>query len=71
MREVTERQEGVEAGTAKLVGTSFEGLVSSMRELLENKAAYASMANAVNPYGNGTTSKKIVEILKTKLADLS
>jgi UDP-N-acetylglucosamine 2-epimerase (non-hydrolysing) len=61
MREVTERQEGVEAGTAKLVGTQFDNLVSSMKELLENSAVYAQMANAVNPYGDGTTSKQIVE----------
>jgi UDP-N-acetylglucosamine 2-epimerase (non-hydrolysing) len=71
MREVTERLEGVEAGTAKLVGTSYDGLVLSIRELLENKAVYASMANAVNPYGDGTTSKKIVEILKTRFDNLS
>jgi UDP-N-acetylglucosamine 2-epimerase (non-hydrolysing) len=63
MREVTERQEGVEAGTAKLVGTGYASLVSSMKELLEDKAAYARMANAVNPYGDGTTSKQIVDIL--------
>jgi UDP-N-acetylglucosamine 2-epimerase (non-hydrolysing) len=65
MREVTERQEGVEAGTAKLVGTGYDNLVSSMQELLDNKMAYAQMANAVNPYGDGTTSQKIVEIVKS------
>jgi UDP-N-acetylglucosamine 2-epimerase (non-hydrolysing) len=63
MREVTERQEGVEAGTAKLVGTRFESLVSFMRELLKNRTVYAQMANAVNPYGDGTTSRQIVDIL--------
>jgi UDP-N-acetylglucosamine 2-epimerase (non-hydrolysing) len=63
MREVTERQEGVEAGTAKLVGTDFNRLVSTMRELLEDKTVYMRMANAVNPYGEGTTSKQIVDIL--------
>jgi UDP-N-acetylglucosamine 2-epimerase (non-hydrolysing) len=63
MREVTERQEGVEAGTAKLVGTQFESLVSSMRELLENSVVYAQMANAINPYGDGTTIRQIVDIL--------
>jgi UDP-N-acetylglucosamine 2-epimerase (non-hydrolysing) len=66
MRDVTERQEGIEAGTAKLVGTRFESLVSSMQELLENNAAYAQMATAVNPYGDGATSKKIVDIVKEK-----
>jgi UDP-N-acetylglucosamine 2-epimerase (non-hydrolysing) len=70
MRDVTERQEGVDAGTAKLVGTDYEELVSVMRELLENSELYAKMANAVNPYGDGTTSKKIVEILSSKLSDI-
>jgi len=63
MRDVTERQEGVEAGTARLVGTGFEGLVSSMRELLEDKTVYTRMAQAVNPYGDGKASRRIVEIL--------
>jgi UDP-N-acetylglucosamine 2-epimerase (non-hydrolysing) len=63
MREVTERQEGVEAGTAWLVGTHFDSLVQAMCTLLENKDVYRRMANTVNPYGNGTTSKQIVEIL--------
>jgi UDP-N-acetylglucosamine 2-epimerase (non-hydrolysing) len=67
MREVTERQEGVEAGTAKLVGTHFDSLVQAMSELLENSDVYTRMANAVNPYGDGTTSRQIVEILKKAL----
>lgn len=66
MRDVTERQEGVEAGTAKLVGTNFDVLVSSMKELLDNKEKYSEMANSVNPYGDGTASKKIVEIIAGK-----
>lgn len=64
MREVTERQEGIEAGTAKLAGTRFEGLVSSMKELLDKPAAYAAMANAVNPYGDGHAARRIVEIVR-------
>jgi UDP-N-acetylglucosamine 2-epimerase (non-hydrolysing) len=67
MREVTERQEGVEAGTAKLVGTDFNRLVSTMKELLEDKTIYTRMANTINPYGDGTTSKQIVEIVKKLL----
>jgi len=62
MRDVTERQEGVDAGTAKLAGTRFDSLVLAMRELLEDKAAYSGMANAINPYGDGTASKKIAAI---------
>ncbi|MDR1617031.1 MAG: UDP-N-acetylglucosamine 2-epimerase (non-hydrolyzing) [Syntrophomonadaceae bacterium] len=63
MREATERQEGVEAGTAKLAGTRFDNLVQAMRALLDNSDLYTQMANAVNPYGDGTASKQIVEIL--------
>jgi UDP-N-acetylglucosamine 2-epimerase (non-hydrolysing) len=63
MREVTERQEGIDAGTAKLTGTNFDSIVSSMKELLDNSIAYEKMANAVNPYGDGATSKKIMEII--------
>ncbi|GAB6392587.1 MAG: UDP-N-acetylglucosamine 2-epimerase (non-hydrolyzing) [Treponematales bacterium] len=62
-RDVTERQEGVDAGTARLVGTNTERVAAAMRELLDDRAAYARMANAVNPYGDGATSEKIVEIL--------
>ena len=64
MRDVTERQEGVLAGTAKLVGTDYANIVNNVELLLKNKEEYSRMANSVNPYGDGTTSKKIVEILK-------
>lgn len=67
MRDVTERQEGVEAGTAKLVGTNFDVIVSETEKLLSDKVVYASMANAVNPYGDGSTSKQIVEIINNNL----
>ena len=64
MRNVTERQEGVEAGTAKLVGTDYNVIVDNVELLLSNSDEYAKMANAVNPYGDGTTSKQIVGILQ-------
>jgi UDP-N-acetylglucosamine 2-epimerase (non-hydrolysing) len=64
MREVTERPEGIEAGSAKLVGTQFEKLVSSMQELLNDEGVYAQMANTVNPYGDGMTSGKVVDIIR-------
>ena len=64
MRDVTERQEGVEAGTAKLVGTSKEVILRESFDLLDNPDSYKKMANAVNPYGDGTTSKQIVEIYR-------
>jgi UDP-N-acetylglucosamine 2-epimerase (non-hydrolysing) len=63
MREVTERTEGIEAGTARLVGTSKETIIRETNVLLNDATAYQSMANAVNPYGDGTASEKIVEIL--------
>jgi UDP-N-acetylglucosamine 2-epimerase (non-hydrolysing) len=66
MREVTERQEGVEAGTAKLVGTDTEAIFNETQSLLEDQAAYEKMSNAVNPYGNGTSSKQIADILEQK-----
>ncbi|HYG83465.1 MAG TPA: UDP-N-acetylglucosamine 2-epimerase (non-hydrolyzing) [Verrucomicrobiae bacterium] len=64
MRNVTERQEGVEAGTAKLVGTDGEVIYRETQELLANQAAYAKMANAINPYGDGTTARQIADILE-------
>lgn len=67
MRDVTERQEGVEAGTAKLVGTNSKIIIDNMELLFNNTTEYEKMANAVNPYGDGTTSKQIVKILTEKL----
>lgn len=67
MRDVTERTEGIEAGTAKLVGTNTAVIVEAASELLQNKAAYDAMANAVNPYGNGTTATQVIDILKKHL----
>lgn len=64
MREVTERQEGIEAGTAKLVGTNFDRLVEAMSELLENNSVYIQMADVVNPYGDGNASMRIVDIMR-------
>lgn len=64
MRDVTERQEGVEAGTAMLVGTDGEVIYRETQKLLDDNVAYNAMANAVNPYGIGTTSRQIAEILE-------
>ena len=63
VREETERPEGIDAGTAKLIGTNRELLVGELRTLLTQPAAYEAMANAVNPYGEGNAAKQIVEIL--------
>lgn len=64
MREVTERVEGIEAGTARLVGTNRNGIVASANELLNDPAAYRKMARAVNPYGDGRASNRISRIVR-------
>jgi UDP-N-acetylglucosamine 2-epimerase (non-hydrolysing) len=66
-REVTERTEGVASGTALLVGTDTKIILEHASRLLEDKSYYSAMANAVNPYGDGTASKQIIQILKEKL----
>jgi UDP-N-acetylglucosamine 2-epimerase (non-hydrolysing) len=63
MRTETERPEGVEAGTAKLVGPFAETIVAETEILLRNEPAYRQMARAVNPYGDGHAAERIVEVL--------
>ena len=63
-RTETERPEAVEAGTVKIVGVSEENIYNEAVLLLENKTEYEKMAKAVNPYGDGKASEKIVKILK-------
>jgi len=63
LREVTERPEGVEAGTAVIVGTDRDRIVKVAGELLTSRQAYERMANAVNPYGDGQASGRIVSAL--------
>lgn len=67
MRDTTERPEGIEAGTLKLVGTDEEVIYSNFTELLDNPEAYAAMAHAANPYGDGQASCRIADILEEKL----
>lgn len=64
MRDTTERPEAVEAGTVKLVGSDKEMIINTTSELLTNHNAYETMANAVNPYGDGHASERIVSKLK-------
>lgn len=64
-REVTERPEAVDAGTVLLVGTQQEKIVDSVNLLLTNEAAYASMSRAINPYGDGRASERIVQAIMT------
>lgn len=63
LRDTTERPEGIVAGTLKLAGTKEEVIYSMMKELLTNEAEYTKMSRAVNPYGDGTASKQIVDAI--------
>lgn len=64
MRKETERMEAVEAGTAKLAGVKEEDIFEMASELLNNPQKYSDMAKAVNPYGDGYASKRIIKILE-------
>lgn len=66
MRDTTERPEGIAAGTLKLVGTDEAVIYENFKLLLENKAAYDSMAHASNPYGDGHACERIADILCEK-----
>lgn len=63
MRETTERPEGVVAGTAKLVGTDADRIVSEISTLLDDKGAYQAMARAHNPFGDGHASARIAKVV--------
>jgi UDP-N-acetylglucosamine 2-epimerase (non-hydrolysing) len=63
LREVTERPEGLEAGTVRLVGTATERIIEETARLLDDPAAYRAMAQAVNPYGDGHAAARIVSAL--------
>ncbi len=67
LRDVTERPEGLEAGTLALAGTSRERIVSVARALLEDREVYARMAAARNPYGDGRAAGRIVEAILWRL----
>ncbi|MBC2170431.1 non-hydrolyzing UDP-N-acetylglucosamine 2-epimerase [Listeria booriae] len=64
LRDTTERPEGVEAGTLKLIGTAKEDLKKEAFDLLDNESSYAKMTNANNPYGDGEASARILEAIK-------
>ena len=67
-RDVTERPEAVDAGTVRLVGTDRERIVAEAGRLLDDPGAYARMARAVNPYGDGLASGRIADFLERHLA---
>lgn len=66
-RDVTERQEGIDAGTAVLVGTDYNKIIQLASNLIDDSSLYHKMATAVNPYGDGTSSAQIIEVLSKHL----
>ncbi len=66
MRTTTERPEGIAAGTLKLVGVEQENIYREFTALIENKAEYARMSKAANPYGDGFACRRIADILENE-----
>ena len=70
LREVTERPEGVTAGTVKLVGTDRRRIVEETARLFDDRTEYERMSRAINPYGDGRAGERIVEKLRTGVLQL-
>ena len=70
LRDTTERPEAITAGTAKLIGTSRERVQAELKSLLTDPAAYATMAEASNPYGDGRAAVRIVDFLRHRYTGL-
>lgn len=68
MRDTTERQEGIDAGCAILVGTNKEVIVDTFDKVYKDKELYDKMSNVANPYGDGQTSKRIADYLRQYLS---
>lgn len=68
LRDNTERPEAIDAGTVKLIGTTPATIISEVSRLLDDKNSYRDMANAVNPYGDGHSAGRSVDILNELLA---
>lgn len=69
MREVTERPEAIEAGTVKLVGTNANSIFENIERLLLDREAYQKMAKAVNPYGDGNATDRILSAIKNHFGE--
>ena len=69
LRDTTERPEGIDAGTLKLVGTKEEDIIRETKELLDNNKKYEKMSKASNPYGDGHSSERIVDAIIEKYAN--
>lgn len=68
LRKTTERPEAIESGTAKLVGTEKQFIYETAQKLLSDRNEYLSMANKVNPYGDGKAAQRIVDIIQKHFA---
>ena len=69
LRDTTERPEGIDAGTLKLVGTDEEVIYEETRKLLTDKEVYDKMSKASNPYGDGHASERIVDAIIEKFSN--
>jgi UDP-N-acetylglucosamine 2-epimerase (non-hydrolysing) len=67
LRDTTERVEGLQAGTARLIGTKASHIIDSCKELLKKPDVVKTMSKKHYPYGDGYAAKRIVDILATKL----
>lgn len=65
MRDTTERPEALEMGTVKLVGTDSKAIVNEVSKLIKDTAEYSKMINTVNPYGDGKSCERIIEVLQS------
>ena len=64
LRKVTERPEAIAAGTAKIIGVEEKGVYEDINELLTNQRVYERMANAINPYGDGKATLRILDAIR-------
>ena len=65
MRDVTERPEGIESGTVKLVGTNSGSIIKAVSKLLDDPNEVSAMSKAINPYGDGNASERILSAIKS------
>ena len=68
LRDTTERPEGIEAGTLKLVGTDEDVIYEETKKLLTEQSVYDAMSHASNPYGDGHASERIVDAIVDKFS---
>lgn len=64
LRKETERKEAVKAGTAKLIGVDCNTIIKETQELIDNEVVYNKMSTAINPYGDGYASEKIIDVIR-------